>query len=125
RGAGSGSGSLVGTEVRRMDFALNESQRRWHESAIEFARNELRDDAMADRDARGEFWREGYRRCARFGAPGLPVPAEYGGQGQDAITTVAAMEGLGYGGNDSGLLFALNASLWTITMPILEFGAEE
>ncbi len=40
------------------------------------------------------------------------------------MTTLAAMEGLGYGGNDNGLLFALNASLWTITMPILEFGTE-
>ena len=29
------------------------------------------------------------------------------------------MEGLGYGCPDNGLIFALNASLWTITMPIL------
>jgi len=108
-----------------MDFALNDAQQRWHEAAIAFAREELRDEAMADRDARGEFWREGYRRCARFGAPGLPVPREHGGQAQDAVTTVAVMEGLGYGGNDSGLIFALNASLWTITMPILEFGTED
>lgn len=107
-----------------MDFALSESQRRWQESAIEFARRELRDESIAVRDARGEFWREGYERCARFGAPGLPVPTEFGGKGQDAVTTVAVMEGLGYGGTDSGLVFALNASLWTITMPILEFGTE-
>ena len=34
------------------------------------------------------------------------------------------MEGLGYGCPDTGLIFALNASLWTITMPILAFGTE-
>ncbi len=55
---------------------------------------------------------------------GLPVPAEYGGQGQDLATTVAAMEGLGYGCPDTGLIFAIGASLWTVTMPILAFGTE-
>ena len=34
------------------------------------------------------------------------------------------MEGLGYGCPDTGLIFALSASLWTITMPILNFGTE-
>ena len=72
----------------------------------------------------GEFWREGYQRCGRFGILGLPVPSEFGGQGADIPTAVAAMEGLGYGCPDTGLIFALNASLWTITMPILSFGTE-
>ena len=40
-------------------------------------------------------------------------------QGQDLPTTVAAMEGLGYGCPDSGLIFATEASLWTVTLPIL------
>ncbi len=60
----------------------------------------------------------------RFGFPGLPVPAEYGGRGQDLPTTVAAMEGLGYGCPDSGLIFAMNAALWTVTMPLVAFGSE-
>src|SRR5262249_44059411 len=67
---------------------------------------------------------EGYARCARLGLAGLPVPPEYGGQGRDLPTTVAALEGLGYGCTDSGLIFALNAALWTVTMPILTFGTE-
>jgi alkylation response protein AidB-like acyl-CoA dehydrogenase len=53
----------------------------------------------------------------------LPVPEEFGGRGQDLPTTVAAMEGLGYGCTDSGLVFALNASLWTVTLPIARFGS--
>src|SRR5438105_10087791 len=34
------------------------------------------------------------------------------------------MEGLGYGCPDTGLIFALNAALWTVTMPIVVFGTE-
>jgi alkylation response protein AidB-like acyl-CoA dehydrogenase len=41
------------------------------------------------------------------------------------LTTAAAMEGLGYGCRDSGLIFALNAALWTVTMPIVQFGTED
>jgi alkylation response protein AidB-like acyl-CoA dehydrogenase len=107
-----------------MDFAFTPDQQAWHDRAVEFARTELQDDLPA-RDAREEFWREGYRRCAHLGIPGLPVPAEYGGQGQDILTTIAAMEGLGYGCPDTGLSFAMGASLWTITMPILTFGTAE
>jgi alkylation response protein AidB-like acyl-CoA dehydrogenase len=80
---------------------------------------------VTGRDERGAFWREGYLRCARFGILGLPVPELYGGRGKDLPTTIAAMEGLGYGCPDAGLIFALSASLWTITMPILAFGTEE
>jgi alkylation response protein AidB-like acyl-CoA dehydrogenase len=108
-----------------MDFALSEAQQKWHDAALGFARTELVDEDSAAREQRGEFWRDGYERCGRFGILGLPVPTEYGGQGGDLPTTVAAMEGLGEGCPDTGLLFALNASLWTITMPILGFGTED
>ncbi|QEH37447.1 Acyl-CoA dehydrogenase [Aquisphaera giovannonii] len=107
-----------------MDFGLSESQRRWYDEAVRFGREELNDPEATAREQRGEFWREGYERCGRFGVLGLPVPAEYGGKGQDIPTAVSAMEGLGYSCVDTGLIFALNASLWTITMPILAFGTE-
>lgn len=108
-----------------MDFALSAAQQSWHDEAVRFALAELGDEAAAERDRTGEFWREGWRRCARFGAQALPIPAEFGGKGQDPIATVAAMEGLGYGCPDNGLLFTLNASLWTVSMPILQFGTDE
>ncbi len=107
-----------------MDFAFSESQQHWHDAAVRFAREELVEPEAGTRDRAAEFWREGYARCARFGFPGLPVPTEYGGKGQDLLTTVAAMEGLGYGCPDSGLIFAMNAALWTVTMPIVAFGNE-
>ena len=107
-----------------MDYAFSEVQQHWYEAATRFAREELIDAEAASREQRGEFWREGYKRCARFGILGLPVPTEYGGQGQDLATTVAAVEGLGYGCPDTGLVFGTGASIWTVTMPILAHGSD-
>ena len=108
-----------------MDFALSEEQRAWKEAAIRFAREQLADDLdLAGRDERREFWREGWERCARFGIQGLPIPEPFGGQGLNLPVTIAAMEGLGYACPDNGLIFALNASLWTVSIPILLHGTE-
>jgi alkylation response protein AidB-like acyl-CoA dehydrogenase len=107
-----------------MEFAFSETQQQWYDAAVRFAREELNDAEAIERELRAEFWREGFERCGRFGIPGLPIPVEYGGQGQDVPTTLAAMEGLGYGCPDTGLIFAINAALWTVTMPILSFGTE-
>ena len=107
-----------------MDYAFSDTQQHWYEAATNFAREELSDAEATSRDRRGEFWREGYERCARFGILGLPVPVEYGGQGEDLATTVAALEGLGYGCPDTGLVFATGASIWTVTMPVLAHGTD-
>jgi alkylation response protein AidB-like acyl-CoA dehydrogenase len=77
-----------------------------------------------ERDRQGEFSRENWSKCARFGIQGLPVPEEYGGSGSDAITTMIAMEGLGYGCRDNGLIFAINAHMWAVELPILTFGTQ-
>ena len=109
-----------------MDFALGADQQEWHDAAVRFAREELGADLdLLGRDERREFWREGWRALRRFGIQGLPVPAEYGGRGKDLPVTIAAMEGLGYGCPDNGLIFAINASMWTNTIPILRYGTEE
>jgi alkylation response protein AidB-like acyl-CoA dehydrogenase len=107
-----------------MEFAFSEAQKHWYEAALRFAREELNDDDAVGREKRSEFWRDGYQRCARFGILGLPVPVEFGGGGQDLATTVAAVEGLGHGCADTGLIFGTGASIWTVTMPILAFGTE-
>lgn len=106
-----------------MDFALDAEQQHWHDEAIRFARADLADDVLA-RDERREFWREGWNRCARFGVQGLPIPVEYGGRGKNLAATIAAMEGLGYGCADGGLIFAINASMWTNAIPILLYGTD-
>jgi hypothetical protein len=108
----------------RMNFAPSPKQTDLRESVIRFARRELSDDVRS-RDARGEFSRELWRRCATFGIQGLPVPEAYGGSGEDALTTFLTLEALGYGCLDGGLTFSLNAQMWSIEMPILRFGREE
>jgi alkylation response protein AidB-like acyl-CoA dehydrogenase len=94
------------------------------DAAIEFARAALGRD-MVDRDRRGEFDREAWTRCAEFGVQSMPVPLEHGGLGLGITALLAVMEGLGYGCTDSGLLFSLNAHLWTNTMPLVEHGSDE
>lgn len=114
----------VGPWCVDMDFQLSESQRKWQQAAIEFAQTQLSSDVIG-RDETRTFWREGWERLARFGLHGLPIPREYGGQGSDAVTTVAVMEGLGYGCRDQGLLFAVNAHMWTAEIPILRYGTSQ
>jgi alkylation response protein AidB-like acyl-CoA dehydrogenase len=107
-----------------IDFELSEEQQELQNAAIEFARVELVDDVIR-RDREEIFSHDGWKACARFGVQGLPVPAEYGGMGLGITEAIAVMEGLGYGARDQGLLFSLNAHLWTATLPIIFFGTED
>jgi alkylation response protein AidB-like acyl-CoA dehydrogenase len=106
-----------------LDFAPTEDQKRLQDAVKSFA--VTLNDGMIERDAASEFSREAWRRCAEFGIPGLPIPEEYGGTGQDLLTTIMAMEALGYGCRDNGLVFSLNAQMWAFELPILHYGSEE
>jgi hypothetical protein len=104
-----------------LDLALSAEQRELTEAAAAFAGRELNQDLVKREDA-GEFPREAWRACARFGVQGLPVPAELGGAGSDVLTTALVMEALGYGCRDNGLLFSLNAQMWSVELPLMIFG---
>jgi alkylation response protein AidB-like acyl-CoA dehydrogenase len=107
-----------------LDFELTTEQRTWHDAAVEFAKRHLCHDPIA-RDREGRFDRDGFTQCAKFGLLGMPVPKEYGGLGLALTDVIAVMEGLGYGGKDAGLLFSVNAHLWTNTIPLVLHGDEE
>ena len=104
-----------------MDFSLSAEQRELKDAAAAFARAKL-NQGLAEREDAGEFPREAWQACARFGIQGLPVPAELGGGGSDILTTVLVMEALGYGCQDNGLIFSLNAQMWSIELPLVKFG---
>ncbi len=106
-----------------MDFSWSDEQTAFRKEVARFAREELQDDVIL-RDREQEFFWNGWRKCGRFGIQGLPVPAEFGGSGSDALTTVGALEALGYGCRDNGLLFSLNAHMWGSEIPVLSFGSE-
>jgi alkylation response protein AidB-like acyl-CoA dehydrogenase len=105
-----------------MDFSWSTEQLELRDAVIELGRSLARTD-LIDRDAAGTFSRELWTRCAEFGIQGLPFPEEYGGSGVDILTTVLAMEALGYACPDSGLIFGINAQMWSVQMPILRHGS--
>jgi alkylation response protein AidB-like acyl-CoA dehydrogenase len=107
-----------------MNFQLSDHQQTLQNAAIEFAHRELSSN-MLEHDAQQIFSRDRWKKCASFGVQGLPISREYGGGGSDAITIIAIMEGLGYGGLDNGLLFAINAHIWTTSMPLLKYGTAD
>jgi hypothetical protein len=107
-----------------MDFSWSEEQLKFKEAVIKFAQKELNED-LSDRDKVGEISIENWKKCADLGILGLPIPEKYGGIDADIMTTMLVMEGLGYGCKDNGLIFAMNAQLWSVQLPILLFGTEE
>jgi alkylation response protein AidB-like acyl-CoA dehydrogenase len=107
-----------------MDFRLSEDQEALRAAVIDFARKELNEDII-ERDHDAQFSRKAWQKCADFGLLGLPIPEQYGGAGSDILTTMLALEGLGYGCSDNGLIFSLNAQLWAVEAPIARFGSEE
>jgi alkylation response protein AidB-like acyl-CoA dehydrogenase len=107
-----------------LDFAWSDEQLAFRKSVIQFAQKELNYDVI-EADRAEEFSWEGWKKCAGFGIHGLPVPEEYGGSGADILTTVVGMEALGYGCKDNGLIFSINAHMWTSEIPLLTFGTAE
>lgn len=107
-----------------MNFELTEEQKNLQRAAIDFARAQLGGDQI-QRDRDEEFNRAGWQACADFGLLGMAIPAEHGGLGHTLTDLIAVMEGLGYGTRDQGLMFSMNAHLWTTSIPILIYGTAE
>src|SRR5262245_7587608 len=107
-----------------MDFALTPDQESLRKEIIRFARKKLNPGA-GDRDRRHEFSRELWLACGGMTLQGLPVPAEHGGLGLDPLSTALALEALGYGCEDSGLVFSVCAHLLACVVPVWKHGSEE
>ena len=105
-----------------MDFSWTEEQLKYKQAVVEFAQKEL-NQGLIDHDRQAELPRENWKKCAKMGILGLAIPEEYGGSGADILTTMLVMEGLGYGCRDNGLIFAMNAQMWSVQHPILAFGS--
>jgi len=89
-----------------MDFSLSKTQIALRKSLIEFAENELNDNLL-DKDENSEFSSDGWKKCAEMDIISMPFPEKYGGVGENILTTLIALEALGYACRDSGLLHAL------------------
>jgi alkylation response protein AidB-like acyl-CoA dehydrogenase len=107
-----------------MDFSWSPQLVVLRDATIKFAKGALNDDLIArDRDA--TFSRDAWTRCAEFGIQGLPFDEAHNGSGMDPLTAVLAMEALGYACRDGGLLFGLNAQMWSVQMPLHRYGTTE
>ncbi|MGZ5385093.1 MAG: acyl-CoA dehydrogenase family protein [Acidimicrobiia bacterium] len=107
-----------------MDFDLTDEQKAFRSTLIDFASRHL-NEGLSERDEAHEFSHEAWKKCADFGIQGLPIPESYGGQGADPLTMVLGMEALGYACRDNGLIFSLNAQMWSCEVPIVRFGTDE
>jgi alkylation response protein AidB-like acyl-CoA dehydrogenase len=102
---------------------ISAEQTEFYDEVVRFARTLPEDALHRDRDE--VFPREIWKRVGEFGIMGLPAPAAYGGTDAGVVTTMLALEALGYGCNDAGLVFSVNAHMWTSVVPIMSYGTDE
>ena len=109
-----------------MNFSFTSDQQQLKSDFRNFAEKEL-NSSIFERDKNLSFSREDWQKCADFGVLGIAVSATYGGRQKklDLLSATLAMEGLGYSCRDNGLPFAMSAQMWTVQLPIEQFGTEE
>ena len=107
-----------------MDFSFDEAQKLLRDNIVKFAQREL-NDGVRDRDREQMFSRDLWRKCAAVGIQGLPVPEDYGGSGFDPLSCAIALDALGYGCTDGGLVFSLCAHLLACVVPVWMHGSDE
>ena len=107
-----------------MDFSWSQQQQELFDAISRFASQELNHN-LIENDRNGVFNRDGWKKCGELGIQGLAVPVDHGGLGQDPLTTVGSLERLGYVCRDNGLVFSLNAHMWTVCLPLVAFGTDE
>lgn len=82
-------------------------------------------DGSIEREAGGEFPRQQWDILAHAGLFGLHFDEEYGGLGQDLLTTMYVLEGLGGASRDSGLAFSAVTSIASTGVPLRDFGSDK
>lgn len=101
---------------------LTPTQIEKRQAGAEFAKRAFRrSDATRDETAGQRFDRL-WRESAAFGLPGIAIPSEFGGLGEDLLDVVSLMEGIGTQSEEAGIMFSLNAHIWACTMPLNLFG---
>lgn len=107
-----------------MDFSLSAQQAELKKDAVTFAQDELVSDSVWG-DVMEGFQQDDWDKCAKKGVLGWLAPENLGGSGFDTLTYMIGMEGLGYGCNNNGLLFALNAHILSVQMDVIRYGSDE
>ncbi len=105
-----------------MDFTLNDEQRLWKQTVWDFVKKEVRPQA-AELAEKGEMHWAALKKMGEMGLLGMTVPEAYGGSEMDTLSTVLAIEALGWADAGTALTVAAHNSLGCA--PIVHFGTEE
>jgi len=105
-----------------VDFSFTDEQRMLYDQISRFASSEL-NRTEAESGNEHEFPHARWLKCGEMGLQGLPVPEELGGVGLDPVSTAVALEALGYGCRDGGLVFAVCAHLLACVIPVWKHGS--
>lgn len=103
-----------------MDFGSTAAQLERERSIREFVAQHL-----PRRDDEPTFTREDWLALGKFGLLGLCIPEEHGGLGLGALDTARAIEALGQGGADMGLVFSAAAHQFACSVPLWVNGTPE
>jgi butyryl-CoA dehydrogenase len=105
-----------------MDFDLTEEQRRWRDTARDYAQEVIRPRAeQLDREARFPY--DIAADLARLGLLGMTLPTEYGGSGGDFLSYCLAVEEISRA--DTGVGITMEAHISLGCAPIAVFGTPE
>ncbi len=107
-----------------MDFNITEDQKEICESIRLFSLAKLNNDIFKN-DEEAIFPKDKWVQCAELGIHGLPFPKEYGGLGQNMLTTSFAIETFAQYCKDEGLIFSILACILTSGIPLLFYGTND
>ena len=107
-----------------MEFKLSKEQKRLKKDVTRFATKQLKDESLPERESNYAFSRALWDACGTEGIQGLHVPEAFGGKGCGAVDLALAMEALGNGCDDAGLLVSLSAQMLRCQVPIMQFGTD-
>ena len=105
-----------------MDFDLSAEQKVWKKTVHDFVAKVVKPRAH-EVDVSYEFNWDAVRKGGPLGLMGMLIPEEYGGAGVDAISSVIAIEELGWGCGSTALALAAHNGLGTA--PLVLFGSGE
>ena len=96
-------------------MALREGLAKWCEAMS---------DGHVEADATATFARDKWKLVQGSGLLGLPIDEGWGGLGQDLLTTMYVLEGLGQGCRDGGLSFCVTTHMVSTGVALQSFGSD-
>ena len=96
--------------------ALRAGLARWHDALS---------TGHIEQDEQGTFSWDKWKLIRQSGILSLPFDERWGGLGQDLLTTMYVLEGLGEGCRDGGLSFSVTTSMASTGIPLERFGSAE